>query len=187
MAKTKKKRNSHVWKRAKNDHYVEPPWVSYRLFEDVDFRYSVVDPACGTGNIVRSARALGIKAQGYDIEDHGFGRRQDFFKMTRTVDNIASNPPFKVFERFARHALRLARLRVALIIPVARLNAARWLDGLPLETVLFITPRPGMPPKNAKKKGKGKTDYCWLVFRKGYKGPIKMGWLPRDKVGPGGS
>ena len=45
-----------VWQREKNDHYVEPEWCSLRLFEKIPFTGTIVDPSCGFGHIVKSAR-----------------------------------------------------------------------------------------------------------------------------------
>jgi hypothetical protein len=46
-----RKRQSHLWVRDKHDFYVEPEWVSRRLFEVESFG-AVWDPACGSGRIV---------------------------------------------------------------------------------------------------------------------------------------
>ena len=67
-----------IWARDPNDWYVEPEWCSRRLFETEAFGGYVWDPACGGGNIVRSAISLGIEANGSDIVDRGFGGVLDF-------------------------------------------------------------------------------------------------------------
>jgi hypothetical protein len=43
-----------------------------------------------------------------------------------------TNPPFDMAKGFAIRALEFARHKVAIIFPTARLNAARWLQALPL-------------------------------------------------------
>ena len=48
-----------IWARDPHDWYVEPSWVSRRLFEEETFAGSVTDPACGLGIIVKSARESG--------------------------------------------------------------------------------------------------------------------------------
>ena len=47
----KRLRRSHIWGRETSDHYVEPTWVSIRLFEVEDFDRSQVllDPCTGFG------------------------------------------------------------------------------------------------------------------------------------------
>lgn len=179
-----RERKSHIWRREEHEHYVEPEWVSRRLFEEERFSGSIYDPACGFGTIVRSAVAAGYKATGSDIVDRGGGFVLDFFRRQDAVDNIVSNPPFDVAKDFCKQALRLARLKVAFIFPTSRLNAARWLMMMPLCRVWLLTPRPSMPPGDViargEKPGGGKTDYCWLVFEQQYCGQVTMQWLGRD-------
>jgi hypothetical protein len=95
-----------------------------------------------------------------------------------------TNPPFDMMEDFIRQAVGKSLHKAALIMPTARLNAARWLGDLPLCRIWLLTPRPSMPPghlilSNGKITG-GKTDFCWLVFDHGYAGEPTIHWLNRD-------
>jgi hypothetical protein len=188
IADTKRKRDSHVWDRATDDWYIEPTWCSERLFAVEGFYRGIHDPACGTERIVEAARRAGLEATGSDLIDRGFPgtRVEDFFTSTQQHDNVVCNPPFSkdTIQRFALHALAIARRKVAIICPVARLNAAHWLRGTPLRIVWLLSPRPSMPPGSViatgEKPGGGKVDFCWLVFEKKYRGPAALGWLHRD-------
>jgi hypothetical protein len=68
-----------------------------------------------------------------------------------------------------------------------RLNAARWLEGLPLAKIYLLTPRPSMPPGEVIARGErprgGRMDYAWLVFNLGHSGPPELRWLHRDSIG----
>jgi len=175
-----------------DEHYVEPHWVSERLFQEEHFSGRIYDPACGFGRIVVTALKAGYDAYGTDIVDRS-GRGVDSYQSYPTEhfldhesvhDNIVSNPPFDIFKEFAQHALARAHRKVALIMPTARLNAARWLESTPLQSVWLLTPRPSMPPGRVitenGKVGGGKSDYCWLVFEHGYAGHPELKWLRRD-------
>jgi len=170
-----------------DEHYVEPHWVSERLFQEEKFTGGIYDPACGLGRIVESAIDAGHIAHGADLVDRrGRGNVQDFLlDHTSAPNNIVSNPPFDIFEAFTKHALERASHKVALIMPTARLNAARWLYDTPLQSVWLLTPRPSMPPGHViranGKVGGGKSDYCWLVFEHGYSSHPELKWLHRDK------
>lgn len=169
-----------------DEHYVEPEWVSERLFAMEVFSGKIWDPACGFGRIVVSALGAGYEAYGSDLVDRGWdSTTQDFFWYDYSHDNIVTNPPFNVAREFAGHALKRARLKVAMIFPTARLNAARWLEQTPLRRIWLLTPRPSMPPGShilsGGKVGGGKSDYCWLVWRQGYEGAPEVRWLRRDK------
>jgi len=169
-----------------DEHYVEPFWVSERLFEEEHFVGDIYDPACGFGRIIDSSIKAGYLAHGADMIDRrGRGDVQDFFQNhITTPDNIVSNPPFDRFQEFTKHALARARNKVALIMPTARLNAARWLDNKPLQSVWLLTPRPSMPPghviTSGGKVGGGKSDYCWLVFDHKWTGRPELKWMHRD-------
>jgi len=176
-----------------DEHYVEPHWCSERLFEKERFAGGVYDPACGFGRIIMSAKKAGYAAYGSDIVDrsglgmdlyHGY-TPEDFFDHESVHANIVSNPPFDRFMDFAQHALDRAHKKVALIMPTARLNAARWLVATPLRRIWLLTPRPSMPPghviTSGGKVGGGKSDYAWLVFEHGYDGEPELRWMHRDK------
>jgi hypothetical protein len=186
-----RKRESHIWVRDKYDHYVEPRWVSERLFDVEPFVGNIVDPACGFGNIVEAARAHGYSASGRDIVDRGYPGTvvQDFMDCSDRPDNIVCNIPFDIAAKFTQHALRLIRNKLAIIFPVARLNAAHhWLERMPLLRVWFLTPRPSMPPGHVVAAGGkaagGREDFCWIVFSVGHLGPPEIKWLHRDIAAP---
>lgn len=181
----KRERAGHIWHREGDDWYVEPRWCSYRLFDVERFEGAIYDPAVGSGRIVDAAREQGLIADGSDviIRDPRF-ERVNFFDLEFSRPNIISNPPFRIFRKFAFHALALAARKVALMCPVRRLNAARWLQDTPLQTVHLLTPRPSMPPGKVVMDGDreptgGMVDYCWLVWEQGYVGPHELRWLHR--------
>jgi hypothetical protein len=189
-----RRRGSHIWDRHADDWYVEPEWCSRRLFEEEQFEGTIWDPACGLGRVVRSAIDAGHAVRASDIEFRQSTDDQvddlkeaaDFFTCTDPADNIVTNPPFAIAGRFALHALGLATRKVAIVLPVARLNAAHWLDGTPLRRVWLMTPRPSMPPGHVlvsgEKPGGGKADFAWLVWERGYAGSPELRWLRRDRA-----
>lgn len=190
------------WARDPHDWYCDPAWITDRLFEVESFDGNIIDPACGRGNILESARARGFSAYGYDVV-----RRsslpgievQDFMHPTWSsrwlVDNIVSNPPFGMCDEkkvgaqptFVELALRRATRKVALLMPATWHQAdkrSRWLETKPLRRIWHITPRPAMPPGTylaaGGKAGNGTTDFAYYVFLRGYDGPVETRWLRRD-------
>jgi hypothetical protein len=188
---------AHIWDRNADDWYVEPEWCSRRLFEEEQFEGTIWDPACGLGRIVRSAIDAGHAVKATDIEFRqstddpidDLKAVADFLTCTDKADNIVSNPPFDIAPQFVLHALALATSKVAIIFPIACLNAAagpkkhRWIVGTPLRRVWLMSPRPSMPPGHVIAAGEepkgGKADYCWLVFDRGYTGAAQLCWLHR--------
>jgi hypothetical protein len=181
--------DAHAFPREQHEHYVEPHWCSERLFQEEQFETSIWDPCCGFGRIPEAANRAGLIGLGTDIVHrgwHGQKTTHDFIKLPAPLsENIVCNPPFNIAGRFARHAIDLPGVvKVAMIFPTARLNAAHWLHGTPLARVWLMTPRPSMPPGNVIAAGEkprgGKVDFCWLVWTKGRIGPADLRWLKRD-------
>jgi len=167
-----RKRDSHLWARDAHDFYCEPRWTADRLFQMQPFVGEVIDPACGTGRIVEAARRAHHCAEGWDILDRGFPgtKVRDFLTVQTPICNFVCNPPFQIAEQFVMRALALAHHNVAMLLPATWLlgdRRARWLETTPLVRVLFITPRPSMPPgaviMAGQKPGNGTTDYAWVV------------------------
>jgi hypothetical protein len=191
-----RRRQAHIFEKERRGHYVEPAWCSRRLFEVEDFgppdRSIIYDPACGWGTITDTAAAQGFEVFGSDVVNrrrHRLGKeffKTDFLTVETCPSNcsIVCNPPFDHVQEFCQHALELGALKVAMICLVRRLNAAHWMQELPLRRVWLLTPRPSMPPGSwiaaGNKPGGGTQDFCWLVFERGYVGESKIGWLHRD-------
>lgn len=184
----------------KHEHYVEELWVSRRLFETHDFGAAIIDPCAGFGNIVNSALAMGLRAWGSDLVARApfIAGGRDFLSPRWRAPAafgrfaIVGNPPFggrvSLIRRFAETALARAE-QVALLLPVARLNAAgEWLADLPLVEIAYVTPRSSLWPGRlyAERLAKGLplkngfADVCWLIFdkRPGAK-PGPPTWLRR--------
>lgn len=191
---------AHKWPRHPEDWYVEPHWISQRLFEAEAFSNGHIhDPCAGSGRIPLAAQASGLKATGSDIRNRGFGltETKPFLESTTRAANFVMNPPFgtrqdRMLERFCAHAVGLTEPhgKVCAVSPARRVIAASsWMPQLGLRRVWYLGPRPSMPPgdilaemtANGEEPESGKEDFCWLVFVNGYSGPWQGGWLHRDK------
>ena len=175
-----RKRNSHIFARARNDLYVERPWCSERLFAVEEFPGTIWDCCCGTGTIIRSARAAGLGAYGTDISDGC-----DFLSIEPVQDppvfSIVTNPPFANTPKIVEHALALGAVKIAIFFPTASVHAAwRWLKPLPFAKEYRLTPRPSAPPPTAEKVGGGMKDFSWLVLDRRHQGSTIVDWLHRD-------
>jgi hypothetical protein len=146
---TPRPRFAHIFERDPHGHYCEPRWCSARLFAAESFGAPgarVYDPACGWGRILEAAQAAGFTPIGSDIVDRrgdpqSFTSFQfiagDFLKSApvRSAWAVICNPPFDCVEEFCGRALAVATCKVAILTPLRRVPAARWLQRLPLETV----------------------------------------------------
>lgn len=183
-----RQRKSHIWDRDPLDWYVEPRWVSQRLFDREGFEGPIVDPCAGSGNIYKSAIRAGHKATAFDIKSRfPECKERDFFTDRVSYSNIVTNPPFHGSQEFVDLAIKRTLRKCALILPTVWLNGdarSRWLEKTPLARVLLITPRPSMPPGHVieagEKPGNGTKDYAWFIWDKQSRLPPRIGWLRRD-------
>jgi len=111
--------------RARDDFYPTPPEGTWALLSAIRFKGTIWEPACGDGSISRVLEAAGYKVTSTDLVHRGYGTSPvDFLLDYRTkVNNIITNPPFKLAEEFARHALDRATDKVALLARLAWLEA----------------------------------------------------------------
>lgn len=185
LAGASQKLDAHIWERETHEHYVEPEWVSRRLFEVERFEGIITDPCCGLGRIPQEAMKAGYVMIAGDIVDRGYASGGDFLEQHELHENIVCNPPFDICDDFARHALKVTTGKVAMIWLIRRLPAARWLQQTPLRRIWLLTPRPSMPPGHViaagEKPGGGTQDFCWLVWEQGYSGSPELCWLHRDR------
>lgn len=173
---------AHIWQRDEYDWYVEPRECTDALLAIEQFKGNVWDPACGSGNIVKSCQQFGLEAFGTDIRQRSF----ELLKIHNFLDggpprpfkNIICNPPFGSAEEFVRLAISLTPLggKIAMILPLvwmAGFSSKRdWLPSSPLKAVFPISPRPSMPPgaviEAGVKPGNGTKDFAWFLWEVGY-------------------
>jgi hypothetical protein len=185
------------------DFYVEEPWCSGALFELEPFIGSILDPACGSGNILRSAKAHGLEAIGTDLVDRGphCSSIGNFFDPTfrarlldlcgGQVDNIVCNPPYGrgvTAAAFVTEAINLAYGKVAMLVqnkfPFSQRRHGFFTTPPTAPARLYyLSERPSMPPGELLQLGLieptgGKVDYLWIVWERSHRGPTTAHWLP---------
>lgn len=196
-----REKDAHVWNRDKLDWYVEEPRATTALLAAEEFHGSVLDPACGGGNIVRGCLAAGLAATGSDImqrvpiDTPWFRGVSDFrFATLDPVDNIICNPPFfraKGTEAFIRKALTVARRKVAMFVSLPFLAGSQRARGLFYEhrplRAWMVTPRVSCPPgeyiEAGGKIGGGTEDWVWLIWRPNAPQPIATQFLWLEQYG----
>jgi hypothetical protein len=147
-----RRRDSHIFAKDPDGHYVEPLWCSARLFAVESF-----GPPGAAMGILRTAKDAGYHLIGGDIVDRlqrdelnlkgvKFAVRDFLIEPApKGIVSVVSNPHFKFIREFCERALEVADFKVAMLIPWRRLPHAHWLRRLPLETVYALTPRPSIP------------------------------------------
>ena len=170
--------------RARDDFYPTPPEGTWALLSAIRFAGTIWEPACGDGSISRVLEAAGYKVTSTDLVDRGYGTSPvDFLLDYRTkADNIITNPPFKLAEEFARHALDRATDKVALLARLAWLEGygrRKFFESSPLWRVYVFSRRLRIQRGRAAvaTDACGMVAFAWFVWKHGYHGIPKVGWL----------
>lgn len=188
-----KAKDVHIWSRDPHDWYVEPYECSAAILDSLayDPQDLLWDPACGSGRIVESAEAIGLRAVGSDLvyRSKFCSEKIDFFRSDNCFDarHIISNPPFGRAEDFVLHSLDLISDggTVCMLLPLVWASGfstkRSWLPKSPLMSMHVLSPRPSMPPgkviEAGVRPGNGTKDFAWFVWEKGYKGDPKLHFL----------
>ena len=170
--------------RARDDFYPTPPEGTWALLSAIRFAGTIWEPACGDGSISRVLEAAGYKVTSTDLVDRGYGTSPvDFLLDYQTkADNIITNPPFKLAEEFARHALDRATDKVVLPARLAWLEGygrRKFFESSPLWRVYIFSRRLRIQRGRAAvaTDRSGMITFAWFVWKHGYYGIPKIGWL----------
>ena len=158
------------------EFYRTPPEVTQALLDREEFDGTILDPVAGMGDMTKVLRAkYPKKVLASDLYDYGFKCETgvDFLKTTEPCDCIVMNPPFSKTAAFVRHAIQLARKKVAVLCPASlgTLSGTGKIfenSDFPLKK-MYVFPKP-IPWLNAPKAGR-KYQIVWFVFERGHQGP----------------
>jgi hypothetical protein len=171
-----------------DDFYIEDDWCFDALpaiLGAAELAKGIYDPACGVGTIPMAAIRSGFPAVGSDKIDRPkagpFNSGVRDFLEPRTqagwAPSIVMNPPNGKAQAFIEKALIETRAGgvVAALVPISFLVSQErygFFQRPEVERIVFLSKRPSMPDGDALlagavKRGGGKVDYAWAVFRAG--------------------
>lgn len=85
------------------DLYETPEWATKAVVPFLPPQATILEPACGSGKMVRALESAGHKVYGNDIQ-----QGQDFLLTPFCkAEAIVTNPPFNLATQFIEHALKL--------------------------------------------------------------------------------
>lgn len=162
-------------KRAENDFYETPAWLSEAfLWALRNKRYHVteaLEPACGNGAISRVVwEVFGLRRlKQIDIRDQtivGEFQKANFLHLIPdpSFDLVITNPPYSLAQEFCERAMLWRRSRHSVVAMLLRLNflesqkRASWLRQ--------NTPSIYVSPRRPSFTGKGTdaTGYAWFIW-----------------------
>lgn len=163
------------------DYFPTPPWGTRALCEvvlggqDALSGLTCWEPACGEGHMARPLGEFFGTVHASDVYPHGYGESGDFldaglgtfWQPPGQVDWIITNPPYHAGESFARRALSIARVGVALLLRSA------WMEGIERDALFRSNPlsiyapfieRLAMVEGRLERKASSATAYAWFVW-----------------------
>ena len=159
------------------DFYPTPPHAVRALLEQEKFGTEIWEPACGDGAISEVLRQEHYEVISTDKFDRGYGSVEDFLTSDRRVENIVTNPPYRLVEEFVTQALERTTNKVAMLLRLAFLESQQryWsFNKTPLESVYVFSRRLAMYRGGIKKTGNNAVPYAWFVWTHGYEGAAKV-------------
>lgn len=166
--------------RETQDFYPTPQYATLELLKREKFEGSIWECACGDGAI---SKLLPKENEiiSSDIVDRGYGETGiDFLNTYKQVNNIVTNPPYKLAQEFIEHALECADKKVIMLLKLNFLEGQKryklFADS-PLKTVYVFSKRLSFDKGNEKGKGNGLLAYAWYVWEKGFEGSPTIEWI----------
>ncbi|MGR6034933.1 MAG: hypothetical protein ACU4EQ_03925 [Candidatus Nitrosoglobus sp.] len=105
------------------DFYPTPAWATRALLGYEKFEGDVWECARGDGSMSNILEAHGYYVYSSDKYDRGFGETGiDFLERDLMVDNIITNPPYKLAGHFVLHGLHKSQHKLALLLRLAFLE-----------------------------------------------------------------
>jgi hypothetical protein len=169
--------------RQAEDFYKTPPFCTRALLKVERFTHLIHEPACGDGAVADVLKEAGHLVFADDLVDRGYGNVGCDFLATlvRPCNVLVTNPPYKLADEFALHALELGYEHIALLCRLAWLEGAgrykRLWSQHPPSRIWTFSPRQTLWRGDEPNPGKGGTTaYAWFVWQAGHHG-TQMGWL----------
>ena len=185
------------------DFYSTDPDCVKDLLELESFRFHVLEPCCGNGNIAKEVAAAGYDVTATDLYDHGYGTVGiDCFDYKNIDKDIITNPPYSLTTEFITHMLKelQPQHKMALFLKLQFLEGqARYqqiFSQRKLKKVYIYVNRVACYKNderyqknedgslildkqgNPKKIGSAAC-YCWAIFDTSYNGYPEIRWITK--------
>lgn len=167
-------------RKSKLDFFDTPAICTELLMRQEKFYGNILEPACGRGAIskVLSKKYGVINVISSDIEKYGYGIQRDFFDISK-ANNIITNPPYNIAEKFLEHALDIYSKKVCFLLRLDFLhgqNRYELFSRYPISRVYVFSKRIEFRPEKKRDFGGGMTT-AWFVWDKKYKGDTVLKFI----------
>jgi hypothetical protein len=173
-------------RRRADDFHQTPRAAVEALLSVESFTGPIWEPACGLGAISEVLIEHGHDVISTDLvaRDYGAGGIDFLLEWQLRAPDIITNPPYKLAEAFARHALDLGVHRLALLLRLGWLEGAargRLFAASPPARVWVFSRRLPMMHRHGwtGRRASSAIAHAWFVWQRGRNEPgTTIGWLP---------
>ena len=164
--------------RAIADFYPTPDYATEELLKREVFEGSIWEPACGNGAMAKFLPDC-IATDLRTVLDYGIGGI-DFLQDNRKVNNIITNPPYSLAQKFVEHALECSDKKVAMLLKLVFLESVSrksLFDKNMLREIYVFRRRLKIYKDGIMGKNSGLIAYAWFIWDKRYFGKPEIEWI----------
>lgn len=172
------------YEREKDDFYSTPLALTRPMLQLERFDGDIWEPACGDGALSRELTTICKNVVSTDLIDREYGKGGiDFLKEQKLrAPNVVTNPPFKLWKQFARHAHALGAQKIVLLNrqPIlGNKTHSRIMIETGMARALIAVGRVNILPPGAEDKGHNARhgSYAWFVWERGHTGDPTLKWF----------
>lgn len=158
--------------RIAHDFYPTPEIATVKFLERETFDGEIWEPACGDGAMSSVIERYGYRVKSTDLIYRGYGEGGiNFLRCNHQTDNIVTNPPFKLANKFIHHALEHAKNKVALLLRLNMLESKsrkKLFTEYPFARLYIHSER--IPFKVKATTGSNAIAFAWFVWDFSYSG-----------------
>ena len=174
--------------RVASDFYPTPRETTLALLNREKFEGNVWECAVGDGSMAKVIVEFNRICYCSDIrnDEDIYGEKGiDFLKSNKQFDNIITNPPYNLAQKFIEHALKCANKKVAMLLKLVFLEGVTRYDlfkSTPLKKVYVFCKRQNIRAKSYKGDNSSMIAYAWFIWDKSFKGEPTIDWIKDIEV-----
>ncbi len=172
--------------RHNTDFYVTPEETTRALMHREKFEGNIWECASGNGKMARVLEEFNNPVYVSDIRNdkNVYGQKNyDFvqdYPIQEHIDNIITNPPYRLAQEFLEQALHIAQRKVAMLLKLTFLESIKrykFFKENPPKVVYVFCKRQKVYHADKEPTGSGLIAYAWFVWDRDYNGKTTIEWI----------
>jgi len=156
------------------DQYDTPESATRSLMSRITFNGLIWECACGNMSMAK------VLEQYNAVLATDILTGTDFLKTNFICENVVTNPPYRLAEKFVNHALDSAIEKVAMFLRLNFLEGQsryKMFTKTPLKQILVFSKRQALHPPGVIVTTGGTIAYAWFIWEHGYADKPYVDWI----------